>query len=108
MTTPELFALIRTRIETLQSVSSKGCPQREALAALGELEKIVNEKEPQRIREIACQCAAQAICCRQDGEAPVPMLWSMAVFFETYILEGSAGTSEEFGPSDPVELKTVP
>jgi hypothetical protein len=63
--------------------------------------------QDQRIREIACQCAAQAICCRQAGEAPVPLLWSMAVFFETYIREGSSGTREDFGPSDPVELKVV-
>lgn len=66
------------------------------------------EKEKQRIREVACQCASQAICCRQEGEAPVPLLWSMAVFFETYIHEGSSGTREEFGPNDPIELKFVP
>lgn len=45
MTLSELFALIRTRIETLQSVSSKGCPQREALEALAEIERRVAEME---------------------------------------------------------------
>lgn len=66
-----------------------------------------SDVEAQRIREIACQCAAQAIVCRQEGEAPIPLLWSMTVFFESYIHEGSQGTREEFGPIDPVELKAV-
>lgn len=64
-------------------------------------------QEEQRIREVACQCAAQAICCRQKGEVPVPLLWSMAVFFETYIRAGCEGTRNDFGPKESVELKVM-
>ena len=55
----------------------------------------------------ACKLAAQAIGCRQENEAPAPLIWSLATFFECYLLGGSEGTIEDFGPKEPVVLKTV-
>jgi len=51
----------------------------------------------------ACKCAAATM--RADDD-PVK-LWSYAVFFETYMLDGAGGTEREFGPKDPVSLKSV-
>ena len=43
-----------------------------------------------------------------DREAAIsPHIWSMAVFFEEYMLHGAANTQEDFGPKDPIELKQV-
>lgn len=38
-------------------------------------------------------------------EGITPRLWSVTVFFEMYMAGGSAATSEEFGPREPVTLK---
>lgn len=42
-----------------------------------------------------------------DDRALAPICWSLAVFFELYMTTGADGTSEEFGPTEPVELKVV-
>lgn len=56
----------------------------------------------------ACKMAAQVMQGRPNGdEAISPLVWSLTVFFETYMLSGSSGTSDDFGPKQPVELKAV-
>jgi len=50
----------------------------------------------------ACKLAAQALANHETGK-----VFSLAVFFETYMLEGANGTEKDFGPADPVELKVV-
>ena len=43
-----------------------------------------------------------------DGEEGMcPRLWSITVFFETYMIGGSAGTVADFGPKKPIEIKAV-
>lgn len=54
----------------------------------------------------ACRLAAQVVASRPDC-APSPLLWSLAVFFETYIGQGSGATYKEFGPKKPVKLRVV-
>lgn len=54
----------------------------------------------------ACKMTARAIQGQTD-EVMVPRVWDLAVFFETYMLEGAAGTSDDFGPKAPVELTAV-
>lgn len=61
-----------------------------------------------KIRMKACECAAVALSGKLTEEGISPLVWSLTVFFENYILTGSHGTRKEFGPSDPVELKEVP
>lgn len=63
------------------------------------------------IRWQACQMAArvmqgQGMGTEEDG--PTPRVWSLSVFFEKYILEGASGTADDFGPKEPVELKSIP
>ena len=42
-----------------------------------------------------------------DDRALAPICWSLAVFFELYMITGANGTEEEFGPSKPIELRKV-
>jgi hypothetical protein len=60
------------------------------------------------IRWQACKMAAQVMQGRSNGdEAISPLVWSLAVFFEQYMLAGATETSTDFGPKQPVELKPV-
>lgn len=43
----------------------------------------------------------------EEGEGFMPTLWSLAVFYESFLLEGAAGTREPFGPKPPVKLERV-
>lgn len=54
----------------------------------------------------ACRLAAQVMASRPDC-SPSPLLWSLAVFFETYVGQGSGATYKEFGPKKPVKLRVV-
>lgn len=47
----------------------------------------------------ACKMAAQVIAQRKDL-APHPKLWSLAVFFESYMTHGAEEIAEDFGPED--------
>jgi hypothetical protein len=58
------------------------------------------------VRWQACKMAALAIQ-NQDKTDCIPLLWSMTVFFESYMWVGSEGTHADFGPKEPVELKEV-
>lgn len=58
------------------------------------------------VRREACKLAAlafQNFACDDSAQH----LWSLAVFFETYMHEGAEGTAEDFGPKEPVELRAV-
>jgi hypothetical protein len=59
------------------------------------------------IRREACRLAALAMQHADYNEAVCPMLWSMTVFFESYLHYGSEGTATDFGPKEPVELEAV-
>lgn len=59
------------------------------------------------IRRDACRLAAQALRAQDVDEGYTPRLWSLTVFFEMYLLGGSNGTVENFGPKEPVDLKAV-
>ena len=58
------------------------------------------------IRWQACKLAATAFV-NMEAEDSAQMMWSLAVFFETYIIGGSAATLEDFGPKEPVSLEVV-
>jgi hypothetical protein len=53
--------------------------------------------------------AARVVAGWNEGptEGICPRIWSVTVFFESYMTHGSEWTSDEFGPKEPVELKTV-
>lgn len=57
------------------------------------------------IRRDACRLAAQALRAQDTEDGYCPRLWSLTVFFETYLCDGSEATSDDFGPKEPVELK---
>lgn len=59
-----------------------------------------------KTRKEACELAALVMSGRSD-DACVPMLWSLAVFFEQYIDTGAEGTRRQFGPKKPIRLKIV-
>lgn len=59
------------------------------------------------IRSKACMYAAIAMAGRAPDETAAPMVWSLAVFFERYMHSGAEGTRAEFGPKEPIELKSV-
>lgn len=55
----------------------------------------------------ACKMAAQVMEACGDDEGLCPRIWSLTVFFETYMTSGSEGTLEDFGPKEPVDIKAV-
>jgi hypothetical protein len=60
------------------------------------------------VRVKACSLAAQVMHGQGMGTetaGPTPRLWSLVVFFETYIHDGATATQADFGPKEPVELK---
>lgn len=59
------------------------------------------------VRRDACRLAAQALRATDTADGYAPRLWSLTVFFETYLLSGCEGTREDFGPVEPVDLKEV-
>jgi hypothetical protein len=59
------------------------------------------------VRREACKMAAIAIQNHTDEDSIAPRLWSLAVFFESYMHEGCEGTMADFGPREPVELSAV-
>lgn len=51
--------------------------------------------------------AAQALRATDVGDGYTPRIWSLAVFFERYLLYGGDGTLEDFGPKAPADIKIV-
>ena len=60
----------------------------------------------ERVRTEACRLAALVMAGRPN-DAPAPLLWSLAVFFEAYIGRGSERTRRNFGPKKPTKLRVV-
>lgn len=59
------------------------------------------------IRREACKMAAIAMQGEFNDDAICPRLWSLTVFFENYMRDGASGTSEDFGPKEPVQLASA-
>lgn len=59
------------------------------------------------VRREACRLAAQAAQGQCGEGAVAERLWSLTVFFETYLMDGCDGTQEGFGYKDPVNLRDV-
>lgn len=59
------------------------------------------------IRREACKLAAIAVQGSGLESEVCPRLWSLTVFFESYMMKGADGTNEDFGPHDPVELRVT-
>jgi hypothetical protein len=55
----------------------------------------------------ACKMAAISIQGQILNGDVCQRLWSATVFFEKYMLDGADGTAEDFGPKDPIVLKSV-
>ena len=66
-----------------------------------------NLEQALRVRMEACRMAATVLAGRPDVEPLAPTCWSLTVFFEQYMLEGSAGTMKDFGPKKPAKLRVV-
>jgi hypothetical protein len=59
------------------------------------------------LRREACRLSAIAMQGEfSDGDI-AQRLWSLTVFFETYMREGAEGTRADFGPKEPTELRQV-
>ncbi len=63
-------------------------------------------KEARRIRQKACKYAAIVLSTRKDEDTLAPLAFSLAVFFESYIAGGSEATAKDFGPKQPVKLRS--
>jgi hypothetical protein len=63
-----------------------------------------NRKEAMQVRTEACRMAATVLAGRPDLDIH-PKAWSLTVFFEAYISEGSSATMKMFGPKKPVKLR---
>ncbi len=60
------------------------------------------------IRRDALTMAAEAFKSGAvNHENAASDLWSLAVFFETYLCEGAKGAQRDFGPRGPVKLRLV-
>ena len=66
-----------------------------------------SQKHGEKVRERACKYAAIVLSTRRDHEALAPLAFSLAVFFEAYILGGAEATAKDFGPKKPAKLKAV-
>lgn len=58
------------------------------------------------VRREACRLAAQVMAGRPN-DTPSPLIWSLSVFFENYMLNGAAKTQKDFGPKKAAKLKLV-
>ncbi len=59
-----------------------------------------------KVRIKACELAAQVMSSRPN-DLCTPQLWSLAVFFQSYIEHGPDWTEQPFGPKKPQKLKVV-
>ena len=58
------------------------------------------------IRWQACKMAAQVLQGNSPDAKIAPQVWSLAVFFESYMTEGADGTMADFGPKS-AELVSI-
>lgn len=66
----------------------------------------MSKRSSKSTRKLACTLAARVMAGRPT-EPCAPTLWSLAVFFESYIERGAAGTRKDFGPKKPRKLRIV-
>ncbi len=60
------------------------------------------------VRREACRMAAQAVQGPWSKDRDVAhLLWSLTVFFESYMIDGAEKTQADFGPKEPVDLGLV-
>ena len=59
------------------------------------------------IRRDACRLAAQAVRSADVEDGWAPRIWSLTVFFETYLCGGAGATIEDFGPKEPADIKEI-
>lgn len=59
------------------------------------------------VRREACRLAALAYRTVDADDGYAPRIWSLAMFFEMYMLEGSSGTLADFGPKEPATIEAV-
>ena len=52
----------------------------------------------------ACKMSALVLKTAQTEDGLAPYLWSLTVFFESYMRDGAEGTREDFGPKEPPQL----
>lgn len=69
-------------------------------------EEYASREEGITIRTEACRLAALIMAGRPD-DSPAPLIWSLSVFFEKYIMEGCEATVKEFGPKRPTRLRVA-
>lgn len=43
----------------------------------------------------------------EEGQGFMPTLYSLAVFYESYLIGGADATRKEFGPKPPVKLERI-
>jgi len=60
-----------------------------------------------RVRTKACELAAMVLSTRKETESLSPLAFSLAVFFELYIMSGASAVAKDFGPKGPVKLREV-
>lgn len=68
--------------------------------------KYKSKKEAMGVRTDACRFAAEVLSSRPELEV-CPMVWSLCVFFESYIMKGANDTWRDFGPKKPAKLRVV-
>ncbi len=88
---------------------SRGRVVRDAVRADGfcEGEDAVTKVSRRATRIKACELAATVLGNDASERPYVPRLWSLCVFFESYIDKGADGTLKDFGPRKPTKLKVV-
>jgi hypothetical protein len=59
------------------------------------------------VRWQACKMTATVLKTAQTEDGLAPYLWSLTVFFENYMHQGSEGTFEDFGPKEPPKLAAL-
>lgn len=68
-----------------------------------------SEKEALRVRTEACHMAAGILASEGgwDGDSSKARLWSLCVFFESFIAQGAKSTLKDFGPRKPKKAPVI-
>ncbi len=69
--------------------------------------KYRSRKHGERLRAKACEYAATVLSGRDESTELTPLAFSLAVFFEGYMLGGAGATVRDFGPKKPVKLSSA-
>jgi hypothetical protein len=68
--------------------------------------RYASRAEATKVRIEACRCAATVLAGRPE-EKVIPLVWSLTVFFESYIAHGAKRTERDFGPKEPAKLRVA-